>query len=252
MPHRCILPLFIFHNGGFGLEVRIGIAKTNKYAVSECGDSVEIAERPKGGISAILADGQGHGRAAKAVSAMVVNKAASLIAEGARDGAVARAVHDYLYVMKDGRVSATLTILSADFDTQTFLFSRNSNCPVVLKQSFGFTTYDEGVNPIGVHKNMKPLLVQLPLEEGMIAVTFSDGISAAGKKKGREFEVSSIEQLLEDSRPEDAQFIAETILENALTLDDERAGDDMTVVVVGIGERTQERRIQRISVVFPA
>lgn len=252
MPLSCILPVSFLGTGVFGLEIRIGIAKTNKYAVSECGDSVEIAERPKGGISAILADGQGHGKAAKAVSAMVVNKAASLIAEGARDGAVARAVHDYLYVMKDGRVSSTLTILSADFDTQTLLFSRNSNCPVVVKQSFGLTTYDESVNPIGVHKNMKPILVQLPLEEGLIAVTFSDGISAAGKKKGREFCPSDLEQLLEGSHPEDAAFLAETILEKALTLDDDRAVDDMTVVVLGVGERAADRRIQKISVVFPA
>jgi hypothetical protein len=82
------------------MEIRIGIAKANKYAVAECGDSVEVAERPRGGISAILADGQGSGKAAKQTSSLVVNRAASLIAEGARDGAVARAVHDYLYAMR--------------------------------------------------------------------------------------------------------------------------------------------------------
>ena len=166
------------------MEIRIGIAKANKYAVAECGDSVEVAERPRGGISAILADGQGSGKAAKQTSSLVVNRAAALIAEGARDGAVARTVHDYLYAMKDGRVSSTLTILSADYDAQTLLFSRNANCPVLVKTEFGVTAYDDDVPSIGVHKYMKPLMNQIPLEVGTILVSYTDGIQAAGRKRG--------------------------------------------------------------------
>src|SRR5690242_19966532 len=101
------------------MEIKIGVAKINKYAMSECGDSVDVTERPSGGISVVLADGQGSGKSAKITSTLVVNKAVALIADGARDGAVARAVHDYLYVVKDGKVSSTLTLLSADMDTQT-------------------------------------------------------------------------------------------------------------------------------------
>ena len=75
------------------MEIKIGIAKTKKYAVSHSGDCCEIAERPHGGISAVLADGQGSGLSAHHTSSWVVNKAVSLIMDGARDGAVARAVH---------------------------------------------------------------------------------------------------------------------------------------------------------------
>ena len=115
------------------MEIKIGIAKTGKYAMSHCGDSCDIAERPHGGISAVIADGQGNGLAAHHTSGWVVNKAVSLITDGARDGAVARAVHDYLYAMKDKKVSCTLTVLSADLETETVVISRNSNCPVIVK-----------------------------------------------------------------------------------------------------------------------
>lgn len=233
------------------MEIRIGIAKANKYAVAECGDSVEVAERPRGGISAILADGQGSGKAAKITSSLVVNRAAALIAEGARDGAVARTVHDYLYAMKDGKVSSTLTILSADFDTETLLFSRNSNCPVIVKTEYGVDVYDEAVHPIGVHKHMKPLMNQIALELGTILVSYSDGIQAAGRKRGKSAEVASILRFIEDNGPEDVDFIAESILEYALGLDDYRPGDDMTVVVMGVSARDLNHRIQRISVSFP-
>ncbi|MBP2643085.1 MAG: serine phosphatase [Firmicutes bacterium] len=233
------------------MEVKIGIAKMNKYAVSECGDSVEVAERPLGGISAILADGQGSGKAAKLTSRLVVNRAAALIAEGARDGAVARAVHDYLYAIKDGKVSSTLTILSADLETDTLLFSRNSNCPVLVKGEYGVEVYDEDVNPIGVHKHMKPLMNQIPLEVGTILVSYTDGIQAAGRKRGNHINFEHILRILEENGPESVDFIARSMLEYALDLDDYRAGDDMTVVVLGISGREEDHKIQRMSITFP-
>jgi len=233
------------------MEIKIGIAKANKYAVAECGDSVEVAERPRGGISAILADGQGSGKAAKMTSSLVVNRAAALIAEGARDGAVARTVHDYLYAMKDGKVSSTLTILSADFDAQTLLFSRNSNCPVLAKTEYGITAFDENVHPIGVHKHMKPLMNQLPLEVGTILVSYSDGIQAAGRKRGKAVDTARIAKIIAENTPDDVDFIAGSILEYALALDEYRPGDDMTVVVLGVSDRDSGRRIHRLSVSFP-
>jgi serine phosphatase RsbU (regulator of sigma subunit) len=233
------------------MEIKIGIAKIKKYAVEECGDSVEVAERPRGGISAILADGQGSGKAAKITSSLVVNKAAALIADGARDGAVARAVHDYLYAVKDGKVSSTLTLLSADLDTQTIVFSRNSNCPVIVKHQFGMDAYDEEISSIGVHKRMKPLMYQIPLEMGMLLVSYTDGIQAAGRKRGKVMNINMIEKIILENNAEDATFIAESILEYALQLDDYRPGDDMTVVVMGISDTERAHNIQKMSISFP-
>ncbi len=233
------------------MEIKVGVAKTKKYAVTDCGDSMEVAERPRGGISAILADGQGSGKAAKITSRLVVNKAASLIAEGARDGAVARAVHDYLYVIKDGKVSSTLTVLSVDLDTQSVLFSRNSNCPVILKHAYGIQVYDEDVSSIGVHKRMKPLMYEFPLETGLIMVSYTDGIQSAGRKRGKELNFEFIKRIIEENAPDDAPYIAEAILEYALGLDEERPSDDMTVVVIGICDTESLHNIRRMSISFP-
>ena len=46
-------------------------------------------------VSVVLADGQTSGRGAKAVSILVVRKVISLLAEGVRDGAAARAASDF-------------------------------------------------------------------------------------------------------------------------------------------------------------
>lgn len=233
------------------MEIKFGIANTHKYAVSHSGDRVEVAERPHGGLSAILADGQGSGFAGRNTSSLVVNKAASLIADGTRDGAVARAAHDYLYAVKSGKVSCTLTVLTADLDTQTVVISRNSNCPVIVKTPDYMNAYDEEVNPIGVHRRMKPLIYELPLQNDMLLVSYTDGIHAAGKKYGRRTDFNHILKIIEKNNVEDVPFIADSILEYALKLDEGRPGDDMTVVVMGISAKEYTNHIRRTYISYP-
>ena len=117
------------------LNVLVAAAKIAKYATSESGDTLELIERPRGGLSLVLADGQRSGKAAKSISNIVARKAIALLAEGVRDGAVARAAHDYLSTMRGGKVSATLNIVSVDLATETIVISRNSHCPTVVSQA---------------------------------------------------------------------------------------------------------------------
>src|SRR5512146_2283095 len=114
------------------MEVQIAVAKVNKYAVSESGDTVEVIERPNGGLSVVLADGQSSGRGAKTVSNLVVRKVISLLAEGVRDGAAARAASDSLFTERNGKVSSTLNIISIDQQTQTMVITRNNPAPAIL------------------------------------------------------------------------------------------------------------------------
>ena len=235
------------------MKIKVGMAKINKYAMQHCGDSFDIIERPYGGLSAVIADGQGNGLAAHHTSSWVVSKAASLIADGARDGAVARAVHDYLYAMKDKKVSCTLTLLSADLESETVVISRNSNCPTIVKTDEYLTIYDDEVSPIGVNRHMKPRVYELPFAPGMIVVSFTDGIAHAGKKyDGASMDMKKILAIIEDNAPEDCDFIAKSILEYALSLDREKAGDDMTVVAMGIAEAASDApKIEQLSASYP-
>ena len=72
------------------MEVQIAVSKIRKYATPSSGDTVEFIERPQGGVSVVMADGQSSGRGAKFISTLVVRKVIALLAEGVRDGAAAR------------------------------------------------------------------------------------------------------------------------------------------------------------------
>jgi serine phosphatase RsbU (regulator of sigma subunit) len=232
------------------MQIEVAINKTSKYAVGESGDSAEAVERPKGGLTALIADGQGSGRSAKIISKLVVSKAAALIADGTRDGAVARATHDFLFALRDGKVSATLTMLSADLVTRTIVISRNSNCPVLVKKGDRVEMLAEEVNPIGFHHIMKPVIHEIPLEEETLLLTFTDGILHAGRRHGRQIELSEIAAILAATPAHRCHHLAEEILQKALHLDETRAADDMTVLTMGVHGEC-DSKIGRLSVTYP-
>src|SRR4030065_2505141 len=129
------------------MEIQLAVAKINKYATSDSGDSVEVVDRPNGGISVVMADCQRSGKGAKQISSLVVRKVISLLSEGVRDGASPGAASDYLFTERKGKVSATLNILSIDMQTATMVITRNNPAPVLLATGAQVTQSDDASNP---------------------------------------------------------------------------------------------------------
>lgn len=228
------------------------ILKTPKHAVSNSGDSAEIVERPLGGLSALVVDGQGSGKAAKTLSTALAGRAAALINDGIRDGAVARAVHDWLFAQKHGRVSATLSIISLATDTNTMVITRSGNCPAFVLAPDSVRSYSDPSDPLGFYRFTRPQVDQVDLEPGLLAVTFSDGVLNAGRRSEEHLSpqawLDKISQLYNDGI--DPAAIAKNILDLALALDANRPNDDMTVLVMGIVNEASDG-IRRLQVEYP-
>lgn len=231
-------------------EIQIAVAKTHKYASRESGDTVELVERPAGGLSVVLVDGQGSGQAAKTLSLLVSAKAVALLKDGARDGAVARAVHDYLHTFRQGRVSATLEILSVDLVSKTVVSSRNSNTPLLLGHGDAFELRPSLSTPIGIRRHTKPTIEQFAAEPGLRVLIFSDGIIFAGERHKRTLDplAFATAHLGGDLT---AQQMADRLLTAALAADDGRHNDDMTVVALILHPRGGYPPVQRIAVILP-
>lgn len=241
-----------------GLEIVIAVAKVGKYATSESGDTVEVVERPHGGISVVIADGQRSGKGAKTISNVVVRKAVSLLADGVRDGAAARASHDYLRTLRGGQVSATLNLLSVDLDSRTLVIARNSHCPVLVFNPGwaghispdGWQVFNEPSEAIGIYARTKPVISELALEAGTLVLVFTDGVWTAGERHGQRFSIAArTGQLLRDDG--DPQRLADALLREAIDLDRGRPADDMTLVVLGVRADQQQDQVRRMAVTFP-
>jgi serine phosphatase RsbU (regulator of sigma subunit) len=234
------------------LMVRVAAAKIAKYATSESGDTLEVIERPRGGLSLVLADGQRSGKAAKAISNIVARKSVSLLAEGVRDGAVARAAHDYLNTIRGGKVLATLNIVSIDLMTETIVISRNSHCPTIVWQAGRLELLDEPSEPVGIHTWTKPAIAELPLSPDTWVVVFTDGVLHAGLRSGCGLDVAAVVTEQVNAEGTSPRILADAILGRAVECDQNRPADDISVVVVGVSGMPEDRdEVRRLSVDLP-
>lgn len=234
------------------VELQAAVAKVPKYASLESGDTIEMIERPQGGFSLVMVDGQGSGRGAKTLSNLITAKAIKDIKDGARDGAVARAAHDYLYSYRNGQVSATLNILSVDFQARTILMSRNNPLPYYVLLPDGLVSGNEASTPIGLYPSTKPVISQHDIREHMYVVAFTDGIAQAGARYGKDMDIANYLASIrcEDGCP--AQTLADRILMQAIDLDQGRPNDDMSVIVLSALPRDDAMpKIRRQQVSIP-
>lgn len=232
------------------MEVQIAVSKIRKYATSNSGDTVEVVERPQGGYSVVLVDGQSSGRGAKNSSVMVVRKVIGLLADGVRDGAAARAASDNLFAEKSGKVSATLNIISADLHSRTVLVTRNNPNPAYLAVGDQIRILDEESKPIGLYRGTRPVITEVDLEAGLTVVVFTDGMVHAGSRTGEKLDICELIQVLLDQEEPTAQFMADNLLEQAVRLDQQRPVDDISVVVMRVLSRSGDE-VRRMSVRLP-
>jgi serine phosphatase RsbU (regulator of sigma subunit) len=232
------------------MEIQIAVAKTNKYQSEESGDTLEFVERPNGGISVVMADARTSGKAAKAISSAVVRKAVGLLAEGVRDGAVARAASDFLYTEKNGEVSTFLNILSVDMLTCTLVISRNNPTPIFIARGEIIELLAGESTPIGTSRNIKPAISEINLDTGITLLTYTDGLVKAGSRFGIPFDIRTLlKSMLEEQQPT-SQEIADTIMAEAIRVDQGRPNDDMSLIVLRVLSHAKDH-MRRMMVSLP-
>lgn len=232
------------------LTIDVAIAKTNKYASRESGDTVEIVERPGGGLSVIMADGQGSGRAAKSLSLLVTAKVAALIKEGVRDGAAARAANDFLFAMRHGQVSATLDILSVDLKTGTVVVTRNGDTVCLIESVAGIEVFAGGERPLGLHARTRPWAAEFPMAADLRVILVSDGIANAGAGAGwPAFDLAAV--AASAAHGASAAALADLVLTEALARDKGKPNDDMSVVALTLPEHRETTLVRRMRAEVP-
>lgn len=232
------------------LKIDVAVVKTNKYASRESGDTVEIVERPSGGISVIMADGQGSGRAAKTLSLLVTAKVSALLKEGVRDGASARAANDFLFAMRNGQVSATLDILSVDLKTGTIVITRNSETACYIRTAEGSEVSAGAERPLGIYPRTRPWAAEIPVGPGVRVILVSDGVTNSGRRTG--MPPIDLKAISENAGPQaSAADIADLALGEAIARDGRKPADDMSVVALTLPEHDQATLVRRMGVQVP-
>ncbi len=232
------------------MEVQIAVAKINRLFSNDGGDTVEVVERPNGGGSIVLVEGKFDSANSKAISLKVVHRVIGLISEGIHDGSAAKAVGRNLFTENAGHATAALNILSCDFLSDTIVITRANPLPVCVVENGILNCLKADSDFIGKSDEVHSTVYQLPLEGSKSVIMFTDGIANAGKSFGSPIDICVIINALFQEQEPTAQDVADFILSQAISLDQNQPLDDMSVVVMQINAQTTGR-IRRLSVQFP-
>jgi hypothetical protein len=202
-------------------------------------------------MSLVMADGQSSGCGAKRISNMVVRKIVSLLAEGVRDGAAARAVLDYLYNERQGRVSESINVISMDLRLGAIVATRNNTAPILIAYPGKIDVFDGTCLPVGLHHNTRPTIREIPLQDNLIIVAYTDGLTHAGSRYDQPMQVMYVFETLLDQSALASQIIADGLLQHAVNLDHGRPADDITVAVVLVLPGNDSDNVRRITARLP-
>lgn len=229
------------------MEIKIAVVKVDKYHSGNSGDTVETIERPNGGISIILADGRINSSHDKGISTMVSHKVLYEISQGIRDSAAIRHTSNSIFEKHEGSVQANLNLISVDCQTNTIVISCNNPVPVFLVSDEVVDCLSSDSVPIGGGMEIRPTIVELPINPGMTVIALTDGAYYAGSGNRQSFEISTaLEALFEDQEPT-AQEVAEHLLNRAIRLDEGRPKDDMSIIVLQVSPVSTDK-IRRMNI----
>ena len=110
---------------------------------------------------------------------------------------------------------------------------------------------DTESSPLGVRRDIRPVITEVELEPGLTIVMYTDGLTHAGKRRGQPMDVcNSIQAMLEDQDPT-PQELADSLLAHAVNLDEGRPADDVSVVVLKVRSGSEDDKVRRMSVRLP-
>jgi serine phosphatase RsbU (regulator of sigma subunit) len=167
-----------------------------------------------------------------------------------RDGAAARAASDALFAERAGKVTCTLNIASVDLHSKTIVLARNNPAPMFICRGETIDAHTEESISLGTSRNVRPVITEVNIEADLTVVIFSDGISHAGERRGTPMDIrQTIRSVLEDQDPS-PQELADTLLSQAVRLDDNRPADDISVLVLRVSPRIGDD-VRRMTVRLP-
>jgi serine phosphatase RsbU (regulator of sigma subunit) len=136
-------------------------------------------------------------------------------------------------------VQSTLNILSIDLESRTVVITRNNPNPVLVRLDGAIKMLSDESQPVGLRRGTRPVISELDLRASLMVVTFTDGLPFAGERRSKPFDVvAQFEQLVKSNAQ--PQQVADDLMAEALKLEQNRPGDDISIVVIGVLPRDKD------------
>ena len=201
-----------------------GLASCNKSGNTESGDCHSIIRLGKDRFLLALCDGMGSGKGAHKMSAMTLGLIENFYKVGFDNDVVLESVNKLLAINNQEDYS-TLDVCLLDLNNEIADFIKVGSPFGLIKRDGNIEIVEGGALPIGALDNISPATKKTTISTKDLIIMVTDGITDAFVSQENIIEYVS---KLANNNP---QTLAESILNEALRLNDMTAKDDMTVLV---------------------
>jgi len=205
-------------------DCMFGLASCNKSGNDECGDCHSIIRLGGNKFLLAICDGMGAGKSAHKTSAMTLGLIENFYKVGFENEIILESVNKLLAVNNQENYS-TLDVCLLDLNNEIADFIKVGAPFGIIKRESNLEIVEGGALPIGALDNISPVTYKTTISTKDIIVMVTDGITDAFQTQ------ENLEEFVMHLASTNPQTLAETILNEALRLNEMSAKDDMTVLV---------------------
>lgn len=201
-----------------------GVARANKTGSSVSGDNLTFLISNDGCHISAISDGKGSGSKAERYSRTAIQMLENLIEDGIELGHAVRILNLYLDIRGRNERLSTMDICSIDLSNGSVSFYKYDAAPSFIKGPHGVSIINnDNEKDQDQSSHYKPAVIG----SGDFVIMISDGVMEAFSNEG---EVSSLQWFIESVDTVNAQYLADTILEEAIARSNGNH-DDLTVLI---------------------
>ena len=216
-------------------KLQVGVATATKEGSKVSGDSHIETKLDDGKYLLAISDGMGSGEEANQSSKIAINMLAKLLKAGFDKETSLKLINSSLIANTKEDMYTTFDLQILDLFARNMEFIKNGACPTFVKRNKEVQLLKSHTLPTGIIEKNDLVVYDYDLEDGDILVMCSDGIIDSNVEYiNKELWVK---YLLEDINSDDAQQIANMILNEAIDNEFGIKKDDMTVIVAKINKK---------------
>lgn len=218
------------------MSIQIGVARSTKKDSEISGDTSIQTKLDDGKYLIALSDGMGSGKDARRSSRMAIGMLEKLLSSGFDKDLSVKLINSSLQLTAEKEdMYSTLDMSILDLYEGKLEFIKNGACPTYVKNRRNVEILKSVTLPAGIVDDIDLVVYDRELSDGDILVMCSDGIiESSSEFTNKEL---WLKFLLEEISTDDAQKIADIILNEAIDNCYGVAKDDMTVLVVKVEKR---------------
>lgn len=205
-------------------DIVFGISCRTKSGSSNSGDSHTLIRLGNDRYLLALCDGMGSGEKAERMSALTLGLIENFYKAGFDDEFIISNVNKLLAINNKEEFS-TLDLCVVDLNKELINFIKIGSPYSIVKREFEVEKVENGTLPLGILKNVKPVISNYGLTSKDMVVMLTDGISDAFE------DYDSLADFVNQIASTNPQTVSQTILDEAIRRNGNQAKDDMTVLV---------------------